>query len=122
MNHAQTTDTRYHHHMESLQPKLLRNRPPVRHRPAHRQTPGVSWPPTLGLVCWQGVQSRSTASKHPTRALSYEAAAQVRAWRETAGFCREKLAFLAIRTAKLDSMQHRATMTPSLWIWELVGK
>ena len=75
-----------------------------------------------GYVCRQGVQSRSTASKHPTRALSYEAAAQVRAWRETAGFCREKLAFLAIRTAKLDSMQHRATMTPSLWIWELVGK
>ena len=48
-----------------------------------------------GYVCRQGVQSRSTASKHPTRALSYEAAAQVRARRETTGFCREKLAFLA---------------------------
>ena len=48
-----------------------------------------------GYVRWRGVQRRSTAPKHPTRALSYEATAQVRAWREATGFCREKLAFLA---------------------------
>lgn len=48
-----------------------------------------------GYVRWQGVQRRSTAPKHSTRALSYEAMAQVRAWREATGFCREKLAFVA---------------------------
>lgn len=48
-----------------------------------------------GYVRWQGVQRRSTAPKHPTRVLSPEAVAQVRAWREATGFCREKLAFLA---------------------------
>src|SRR3990172_5020950 len=45
-----------------------------------------------GYVRRQVVQRRSTAPKHPTRALSYEATAQVRAWREATGFCREKLA------------------------------
>src|SRR3990172_12767970 len=48
-----------------------------------------------GYVRWRGVQRRSTAPNRPTRALSYEATAQVRAWREATGFCREKLAFLA---------------------------
>ena len=48
-----------------------------------------------GYVRWRGVQRRSTAPKHSTRALSYEAVAQVCAWREATGFCREKLAFLA---------------------------
>lgn len=48
-----------------------------------------------GYVRWQGVQRRSTAPKHPTRALSYEVTAKIRAWREATGFCREKLAFLA---------------------------
>lgn len=48
-----------------------------------------------GYVRWQGVQRRSTVPKHSTQALSYEAMAQVRAWREATGFCREKLAFLA---------------------------
>src|SRR3972149_8495486 len=48
-----------------------------------------------GYVRWQGVQRRSSAPKHSTRALSYEATAQVCAWREATGFCREKLAFLA---------------------------
>src|SRR3989304_5478091 len=48
-----------------------------------------------GYVRWQGVQRQSTAPKHPQRVLSYEAMAQVRAWREATGFCREKLAFLA---------------------------
>ncbi len=48
-----------------------------------------------GYVRWQGVQRRSTAPKHPQQVLSAEAAAQVRAWREATGFCREKLAFLA---------------------------
>jgi len=48
-----------------------------------------------GYVRWQGVHRRSTAPKHPTRALFYEAMSLVRAWREATGFCREKLAFLA---------------------------
>ena len=44
-----------------------------------------------GYVRWQGIQRQSTAPKHPKRALQGEAAAQVRAWREATGFCREKL-------------------------------
>lgn len=48
-----------------------------------------------GYVRWQGVQRQSTAPRHPKRALQGEAAAQVRAWREATGFCREKLAFMA---------------------------
>jgi len=48
-----------------------------------------------GYVRWQGVQRQSTAPKHRHRALQGEAAAQVRAWREATGFCREKLAMLA---------------------------
>jgi len=48
-----------------------------------------------GYVRWLGVQRQSTAPKHPQRVLSAEAAAQIRAWREATGFCREKLAFLA---------------------------
>ena len=48
-----------------------------------------------GYVRWLGVKRRSTAPKHPKRALWGEAAAQVRGWREATGFCREKLAVLA---------------------------
>ena len=48
-----------------------------------------------GYVRWQGVRRQSTAPKHPKRVLSPEATAQVRAWRDATGFCREKLAFLA---------------------------
>jgi len=48
-----------------------------------------------GYVRWQGLRRLSTAPKHPKRALRGEAAAQVRAWREATGFCREKLALLA---------------------------
>lgn len=48
-----------------------------------------------GYVRWQGVQRQSTAPRHPQRALSYQATAQVRAWRQATGFCREKLAYLA---------------------------
>ncbi len=50
-----------------------------------------------GYVRWQGIQRQSTAPKHPKRALQGEAAAQVRAWREATGFCREKLAAWAQR-------------------------
>ena len=49
----------------------------------------------LGLLRWQGVRRKSTAPKHPKRALWGEAAAEVRRWREATGFCREKLAVLA---------------------------
>ena len=52
------------------------------------------WQP-WGYVRWQGVRRKSTAPKHPKRALWGEAAAQVRRWREATGFCREKLAVLA---------------------------
>ncbi len=48
-----------------------------------------------GYVRWQGLRRQSTAPKHPKRALQGEAAAQVRAWREATGFCREKLVLLA---------------------------
>ena len=48
-----------------------------------------------GYVRWRGVQRQSTAPKRPKRVLQGEAAAQIRAWREATGFCREKLAFLA---------------------------
>ncbi len=48
-----------------------------------------------GYVRWQGVRRKSTAPKHPKRALWGEAAAEVRRWREATGFCREKLAVLA---------------------------
>ncbi|MDP6495645.1 MAG: integrase core domain-containing protein [Dehalococcoidia bacterium] len=48
-----------------------------------------------GYVRWQGIRRQTTAPEHPKRALQVEAAAQIRAWRETTGFCQEKLAFLA---------------------------
>src|SRR3990172_9438538 len=48
-----------------------------------------------GYVRCQGGQRQSTAPRHPKRARVGEAAAQVRAWREATGFCREKLAFVA---------------------------
>ncbi len=48
-----------------------------------------------GYVRWKGIQRQSTAPKHPRRALSLEAEAQIRGWREATGFCREKLAFRA---------------------------
>ena len=51
-----------------------------------------------GYVRWQGSQRQSTVPKHPKRALQGEAAAQVRAWREATGFCREKLAYRAQRS------------------------
>src|SRR3990172_8981449 len=58
-----------------------------------------------GYVRWQGVQRRATAPRHPKRALQGEAAAQVRAWREATGFCREKLVYLA--------QQHGLTLSAS---------
>ena len=79
-----------------------------------------------GYVRWQGIQRQSTAPKHPKRALQGEAAAQVRAWREATGFCREKLrpggAARAGRlhvdhsplsaTSRTHSGQHQSEMPP----------
>ena len=56
-----------------------------------------------GYVRWQGIQRQSTAPRHPKRVLTGEAAAQIRAWREATGFCREKLVFLATSAGILAS-------------------
>jgi len=48
-----------------------------------------------GYVRWKEIRRQSTAPRHPNRALRGEEAAQVRAWREATGYCREKLAALA---------------------------
>src|SRR3989337_256887 len=48
-----------------------------------------------GHVRWPRLRRLSTAANHRRRTLRGEAAAQVRAWREATGFCREKLALLA---------------------------
>ena len=48
-----------------------------------------------GYVRWKGVHRRSTAPKHPRRALVGEAALRVRRLRERTGFCKEKLAVMA---------------------------
>jgi len=48
-----------------------------------------------GYVRWRGISRKSTAPKHPKRALQREDATRVRAWREATGYCREKLAALA---------------------------
>src|SRR4030042_4422659 len=48
-----------------------------------------------GYVRGQGIRRKSTAPKHPKRALQREDATRVRAWREATGYCREKPAALA---------------------------
>ncbi len=99
MSHEQISSTDHHRNMEGVRSERLGNGPAFARRPPDRQTLGGR---ALGLALRQSVRKlrsahweKSTAPKHPKRALWGEAAAEVRRWREATGFCREKLAVLA---------------------------
>lgn len=69
-----------------------------------------------GFVRWKGIQRRSTAPRHPKRALTWEEALRVLEWRRQTGYCREKLVVWARGqgiTASASTL-HRLLLTQGL--------
>ena len=93
MSHEQISSTDHHRNMKVCDQNVSETarRLHVDRRTVKRWVDRGRQP--WGYVRWQGVRRKSTAPKHPKRALGGRL--PPKRWREATGFCWEKLAVLA---------------------------